>query len=55
MSLTPPSLTIQEQQMSLSGRNWGDALVENSSLVFKADKKISFSIALPDVSQVCTP
>ena len=52
LSLKPDPVRVQEQQMSVSGRNWGDAHVENSSLVFKADKKTSFSIALPDVSQV---
>lgn len=38
--------------VSVSGRNWGDALVDNASLVFKVDKKPAFTIALPDVSQV---
>ena len=42
----------QEQMVSVSGRNWGDALVDNASLTFKVDKKPAFSIALPDVSQV---
>lgn len=38
--------------VAVSGRNWGDALVDHASLVFKVDKKPAFSIALPDVSQV---
>ena len=36
----------------MSGRNWGDAVVDKSSLVFRVDKKTAFNIAIPDVSQV---
>ena len=42
----------QEEQLSVSGRNWGDAVVDKSSLVFRVDKKTAFNIAIPDVSQV---
>jgi len=35
----------------VSGRNWGDAVVDKSSLVFRVDKKTAFNIAIPDVSQ----
>jgi hypothetical protein len=43
---------LQEEQLSVSGRNWGDAVVDKSSLVFCVDKKTAFNIAIPDVSQV---
>lgn len=42
----------QEEQLSVSGRNWGDAVVDKSSLVFSVDKRTAFNIAIPDVSQV---
>ncbi len=41
--------------MSASGRNWGDAAVDNESLQFSVGAKPLFSVALPDVIQVRLP
>lgn len=38
--------------MSASGRNWGDAVVDNETLQFSVGSKPLFSVALPDVTQV---
>jgi Structure-specific recognition protein (SSRP1) len=38
--------------MSASGRNWGDAIVDNETLQFTVGSKPLFSVALPDVTQV---
>lgn len=38
--------------MPASGRNWGDAVVDNESLQFSVGSKPLFSVALPDVTQV---
>jgi Structure-specific recognition protein (SSRP1) len=41
--------------MSASGRNWGDAVVDNETLQFSVGSKPLFSVALPDVTQVSSP
>jgi Structure-specific recognition protein (SSRP1) len=43
---------VQEVAMSASGRNWGDAVVDNETLQFSVGSKPLFSVALPDVTQV---
>lgn len=42
----------QEVAMAASGRNWGDAVVDNETLQFTVGSKPLFSVALPDVTQV---
>ena len=43
---------IQEQALSISGRNWGGATVEEGTLVFRVGNKPAFRIPLRDVGQV---
>ena len=38
----------------MSGRNWGDAVVDGSTLVFSVAGKPAFRIPLTDVGQVCS-
>ena len=45
-------LDMQEVAMAASGRNWGDAVVDNETLQFSVGSKPLFSVALPDVTQV---
>lgn len=45
-------LDSQEVAMAASGRNWGDAVVDNETLQFSVGSKPLFSVALPDVTQV---
>lgn len=42
----------QEQALSISGRNWGNAMVEEGTLVFQVGQKPAFRIPLKDVGQV---
>ena len=51
--LTRSVLFAQEHTMSVSGRNWGDAEIDGSSLVFGHGRRSIFRVALPDVTQVC--
>ena len=44
----------QEKELSMSGRNWGDAVVDGSTLVFNVAGKPAFRIPLTDVGQVCS-
>ncbi len=37
----------------MSGRNWGDAVIDGSTLVFNVAGKPAFRIPLTDVGQVC--
>lgn len=47
---------LQEKELSLSGRNWGDAVIDGSTLVFNVAGKPAFRIPLTDVGQVtCCP
>lgn len=43
---------IEEKELSMSGRNWGDAVVDGSTLVFNVAGKPAFRIPLTDVGQV---
>ncbi|EIE21134.1 SSrecog-domain-containing protein [Coccomyxa subellipsoidea C-169] len=43
---------IEEQALSISGRNWGGATVEEGTLVFRVGNKPAFRIPLRDVGQV---
>ncbi|BDA45000.1 FACT complex subunit SSRP1 [Coccomyxa sp. Obi] len=43
---------IEEQALSISGRNWGNATVEEGTLVFRVGQKPAFRIPLKDVGQV---
>ena len=43
---------MQEKELSMSGRNWGDAVVDGSTLVFNVAGKPAFRIPLTDVGQV---
>ena len=45
---------LQETELSMSGRNWGDAVIDGSTLVFTVAGKPAFRIPLTDVGQVCT-
>ena len=38
--------------MSTVGRNWGDAVIDGSTLVFNVDGKPAFRFPLSDVGQV---
>lgn len=42
---------MQEITLCASGRNWGDAVVDNESLQFSVGSKPLFNVALPDVTQ----
>lgn len=47
---------LQEKELSMSGRNWGDAVIDGSTLVFNVAGKPAFRIPLTDVGQVsCRP
>ena len=43
---------LQEKELSTSGRNWGDAVIDGSTLVFNVAGKPAFRIPLTDVGQV---
>lgn len=43
---------IEEKELSMSGRNWGDAVIDGSTLVFNVAGKPAFRIPLTDVGQV---
>eukprot|EP00891_Asterochloris_glomerata_P007691 jgi/Astpho2/7691/Aster-02572 len=43
---------IEVKQMSTVGRNWGDAVIDGSTLVFNVDGKPAFRFPLSDVGQV---
>ena len=43
---------LQEKELSMSGRNWGDAVIDGSTLVFNVAGKPAFRIPLTDVGQV---
>ncbi|KAK9811520.1 hypothetical protein WJX72_005220 [[Myrmecia] bisecta] len=43
---------IEEQELAVSGRNWGDALIDGSTLVFKVNGKPAFRVPLNEVGQV---
>ena len=43
---------LQEKELSMSGRNWGDAVIDGSTLVFNVAGKPAFRRPLTDVGQV---
>lgn len=43
---------LQEQELAVSGRNWGAAAVEGSTLVFTVGSKPAFRVPLKDVGGV---
>ena len=42
----------QEQEVSISGWNWGNAAVDTATMVFTVGSKPAFRIPLKDVNQV---
>ena len=58
MAWQGPSVTLrcaaQKQELSISGRSWGQAAVEGSNLVFSVNGKTAFRVPLQDVGQVQT-
>ena len=46
---------LQKQELAVTGRNWGHAAVEGSTLVFTENGKTTFRIPLSDVGQVEPP
>ena len=44
---------LETQSLATSGHNWGNAVIDGSTLVFMVDGKPAFRIPLPDVTQVC--
>lgn len=46
------SLTVQEKELSVAGRNWGEAIIDGSTLVFNVAGKPALRIPLTDVGQV---
>lgn len=43
---------FQEQEVAISGRNWGNATIEQGTLVFRVGTKPAFRVPLQDVGQV---
>eukprot|EP00884_Botryococcus_braunii_P021465 jgi/Botrbrau1/8001/Bobra.384_2s0027.1 len=43
---------IKEEPLCISGRSWGTAEVENSTLTFRVDNKVAFRLPLVEVGQV---
>lgn len=43
---------IKEEPPCISGRSWGTAEVENSTLTFRVDNKVAFRLPLVEVGQV---
>jgi Structure-specific recognition protein (SSRP1) len=43
---------IKEEPVSISGRSWGTAEVENATLTFRVDSKVAFRLPLSEVGQV---
>lgn len=46
---------VESQKLATVGHNWGNAVIDGSTLVFMVDGKPAFRIPLPDVTQVPTP
>jgi len=44
--------TIEEKELSMTGRNWGEAIIDGSTLVFNVAGKPALRIPLTDVGQV---
>ena len=42
---------LETQSLATSGHNWGNAVIDGSTLVFMVDGKPAFRIPLPDVTQ----
>ena len=42
----------QEQEVSITGRNWGSATLDGATMVFAVGSKPAFRIPLKDVNQV---
>lgn len=43
---------VQEKELSMTGRNWGEAIIDGSTLVFNVAGKPALRIPLTDVGQV---
>lgn len=43
---------LQEKELSMTGRNWGEAIIDGSTLVFNVAGKPALRIPLTDVGQV---
>jgi structure-specific recognition protein 1 len=44
-------ISAEEKPLAISGRNWGDAALEGSSLAFTVGGKHAFDVSISDVSQ----
>ncbi|KAG0565956.1 hypothetical protein KC19_7G026800 [Ceratodon purpureus] len=44
-------ISAEEKPLAISGRNWGDATLEGSSLAFTVGGKHAFDVSISDVSQ----
>ena len=42
----------QEQEVSITGRNWGNATLDGATMMFAVGSKPAFRIPLKDVNQV---
>ena len=45
-------VALQEKELSMTGRNWGEAIIDGSTLVFNVAGKPALRIPLTDVGQV---
>lgn len=52
MAMNAWGACLQEQELAVSGRNWGAAAVEGSTLVFTVGSKPAFRVPLKDVGGV---
>ena len=46
---------VESEKLATVGHNWGNAVIDGSTLVFMVDGKPAFRIPLPDVTQVSHP
>ncbi|KAK9825879.1 hypothetical protein WJX81_000254 [Elliptochloris bilobata] len=51
-AIAPLGHSIEEQELAVSGRNWGAAAVQGSTLVFSVGSKPAFCVPLKDVGGV---